>query len=300
MALALLWKERGIPSQEALSRLLKTGDFTKRKGRQGIGHAGTLDPFAEGWLLVGVDEGTKFLSVFQGFDKEYEASMLLGVSSRSLDTDEALEPAPAGLLENFLADPHWEEKLIDHLKTSIGVFEQVPPQFSAIRVGGSKRAYDFAREGKIVELKARRAEIFAAEHLNAEILDGQLQWRFRVRVSSGTYIRSLARDWGEKLLGSPGLLNGLVRTRISTLGADLPRSGVHFLKAQDLSEFFDIERISDNEVEALRSSGRWHPRPGSKAQLLVGDDAGPIAFTEAETGLIGRVFLSNPFDSRPS
>ncbi len=302
MALALLWKERGIPSQEALYQFLKAGPFAKRKGRQGIGHAGTLDPFAEGWLLVGVDEGTKLLSFFQGLDKEYIAEMILGATSISLDTDEVLEKAPEGLLENFLARADWEDQLRRHLASSLGEFQQVPPQFSAIRVGGAKRAYDFARAGKTVELKARAARLLEAEHLGASVSGetGLLHWKIRLRVSSGTYIRALARDWAQTLIGFPGLLCGLLRTRISTLGANHPHAGHQYLKLEDLRDFFEVIEVSENEIQSLRKGGLWHPRPSKMPQVLVSRHSGEaLAFTEVGSGKLVRVFLSDPFSVPP-
>ncbi len=301
MALALLWKEKGVRSQEALGNLLQDPAYAPRKGRRGIGHAGTLDPFAEGWLLVGVDEGTKFLSVFQGFEKEYQAEMLIGVTSKSLDTDEDMEFAGDPNFEKFLGPrENWDKKLSQFLESKIGTFDQIPPQFSAIRVGGSKRAYDYARKGETVELKARPATILEAQHLSVEVDSSTyaqpvVKWTFTVKVSSGTYIRSLARDWGQELLGSPGMLSGLIRTEIAGLGKSHKRSGVHYLSVEDLRSFFKLSPISFLEVDGLRNGGLWHARPSDRAELLLCPETMEVvAFTQTPNGNLGRVFLNDP------
>jgi len=301
MALALLWKEKGVRSQDALADLLKNQPFGARKGRKGIGHAGTLDPFAEGWLLVGVDEGTKFLSIFQGFDKEYDVEMLLGATSRSFDTDEEMAFPESSLGEDFFGTSlEAEEKFRSFLASKVGTFDQVPPQFSAIRVGGNKRAYDYARKGETVELKARSATILSAEHKSLKwdsttYSKGVFRWKFTVKVSSGTYIRALSRDWAQELISFPGMLTQLVRSEIAGLGRHHKRSGVHYLSIEDLSPFFEMAPISEFEVQQIRRGGRWLPRETEKAELLlVPETLEIVAFTEAPEGALGRVFLNDP------
>lgn len=233
MGLYLVWKDKGLLSQDCLFKFKKTlaqKSGALVKSRLNIGHTGTLDPFAEGLLLVGTGEGTKLLAPLTGLDKSYQARMFMGASSDSLDETGALilPESPLSLnLENIT------NKIQDFLPKAVGKIMQVPPALSAIKVDG-KRAYDRVRAGERVEMTARPAEIISIEHesLREFILEKGsasvpgLEWVFRVQVAAGTYIRSLARDWGEALCGFPGMLLDLRRSAIGPfeIGAPLERA----------------------------------------------------------------------------
>lgn len=166
-----------------------------------VGHAGTLDPLASGLLLICAGKFTKRIHEFQGMPKEYEGTITLGSSTPSYDLETEMD--------NVYPINHITHELIHKTKALfLGKIAQKPPVFSALKKDG-KRMYEYAREGKELEIKARFVEI-----LEFEILDINLpELRFRIKCSKGTYIRSIAHDFG-KALNSGGHLSSLRRTKI--------------------------------------------------------------------------------------
>lgn len=167
-----------------------------------VGHAGTLDPFASGLLILAVGAMTKQLSKFVGLDKTYEATMRFGASSDTMDRTGTIEQKECATITQA------------HLETILGEFrgeiDQVPPMYSAKKVGGQK-LYELAREGKVVERKPVRVTIHELEIVS-------FSWPtvvIRTRVSSGTYIRALADDIGKRL-GCGAYLEELRREKIGT------------------------------------------------------------------------------------
>lgn len=173
-------------------------------GERRVGHAGTLDPFAEGVLIVLVGkEDTKRQREFMEMEKEYVAKIRLGAIS---DTDDATGIIQKSKLKN---KKHISKlKMRQILNSFTGTIEQVPPAYSAKKIRG-KKAYELARRGEALRLAPKKVTIHAIELLNYNwpILD------IRVTCSSGTYIRALARDIGEKLRCG-AYLESLTRTRI--------------------------------------------------------------------------------------
>ncbi len=166
-----------------------------------VGHAGTLDPLATGVMIICTGKNTKLIESFQYQTKEYIATIKLGETTPSFD----LETQVDGTYEtNHITRELIEEKL----KGFIGRIEQIPPAFSACKVDG-KRAYELAREGKDVELKAKELVIDEIELITCELPVISI----RVVCSKGTYIRALARDIG-LALNSGAHLSALERTRI--------------------------------------------------------------------------------------
>lgn len=166
-----------------------------------VGHAGTLDPLATGLLIICTGKKTKTIESYQAQEKEYIATMQLGVSSESYDLEtEVSEQKDVS---------HITEAAIEGLKESfMGDILQTPPIHSAVKVDG-KRAYSLARKGKEVKLDPRPITISDIEFTRVELPEVQ----FRVVCSKGTYIRSLVRDMGEQL-GTGAVMTGLIRTRI--------------------------------------------------------------------------------------
>ena len=166
-----------------------------------VGHAGTLDPLATGLLVICTGKMTKQINTFQGQEKEYTGTFVLGSSTPSYDLETEID--------NTYPTDHITETLIhDTTKQFIGKIEQFPPVFSAIKKDG-KRLYEFARAGEEVEIKSRQVEITEFEITQIS----NLELQFRVVCSKGTYIRSLAHDFG-KALNSGAHLSELRRTRI--------------------------------------------------------------------------------------
>ena len=183
----------------------------KAVGTKKVGHAGTLDPLATGLLVLGIESGTKLLTFLVGVDKTYLATIRLGVSTVSDDSQsEILETAaPAALA---LVSP----ELIDQEMSKLtGVIQQRPSSVSAIKVDG-KRAYDLVRAGEEVELKSREVTVSTFELLSrSSSADGFMDLEVKVECSSGTYIRALARDLGQAL-GVGGHITELRRTRVGS------------------------------------------------------------------------------------
>ena len=169
-----------------------------------VGHAGTLDPLATGVLIVCTGRATKRIDELQNGDKEYVATIRLGATTPSFDLETEVD-----------AVYPWEhitrERVEEIIPTFIGKIMQVPPVFSAVKVDG-KRAYNLARKGKEVELKAKPLYIKEMELLGMDMPEITL----RIVCSKGTYIRALARDLGEAL-GSGAHLTGLRRTRVGNV-----------------------------------------------------------------------------------
>ncbi|WP_027880861.1 tRNA pseudouridine(55) synthase TruB [Mesoflavibacter zeaxanthinifaciens] len=166
-----------------------------------VGHAGTLDPLATGLLVICTGKMTKQINTFQGQIKEYTGTFVLGSTTPSFDLETEID--------NTYPTDHITEALIHQTtKQFIGEIDQYPPVFSAIKKDG-KRLYEFARAGEDVEIKSRKVTIEAFEITK---ING-LSLEFRVVCSKGTYIRSLANDFG-KALNSGAHLSVLRRTKI--------------------------------------------------------------------------------------
>lgn len=172
-----------------------------------VGHAGTLDPLATGLLIICTGKFTKKIEEYQGQIKEYTGTITLGATTPSYDLETEIN-------ETFKTD-HISEKLI--LKTTkqfIGEINQKPPIFSAIKKDG-KRLYEFARAGETTEIKSRKITITEFEITNVDFPKVE----FRVVCSKGTYIRSLAYDFG-LALNSGAHLSALRRTKIGEFNVE--------------------------------------------------------------------------------
>ncbi|GAA1947455.1 tRNA pseudouridine(55) synthase TruB [Microbacterium deminutum] len=198
----LVDKPGGMTSHDVVARARRA------LGTRKIGHAGTLDPMATGLLILGVEGATRLLTFIVGLDKRYEATIRLGAST---DTDDAegteTSRADAGALAAMTS-----ERIAAGVAALTGRISQVPSTVSAIKVGG-RRAYDLAREGAEVELKAREVTVSRFEVVAARSGPDAVDLDVVVDCSSGTYIRALARDLGAAL-GVGGHLTALRRTRI--------------------------------------------------------------------------------------
>lgn len=166
-----------------------------------IGHAGTLDPLATGVLIVCTGKKTKMIEKLQYETKEYVATIKLGETTPSFDLETEVDAT-------FHTEHITKELVEETLKKFLGEIQQIPPAYSAVKVDG-KRAYEYARKGKEVELKPKTLVIDEIELLEYEMP----VIKVRVVCSKGTYIRALARDIGEAL-NSGAHLTALRRTRI--------------------------------------------------------------------------------------
>jgi tRNA pseudouridine55 synthase len=207
-------KPAGITSHDVVARVRRLA------GTRRAGHAGTLDPMATGVVVVGVGRGTRLLTYLSGLDKDYEATIRLGIATVTDDAEgEITDVAPSGVVASV--DVARVERAVGALT---GEIQQVPSAVSAIKVAG-QRSYALVRAGKKVELAPRPVTVstFAIAAVRRDVSAGVaeswgveaevLDLDVRVTVSSGTYVRALARDLGATL-GVGGHLTALRRTRV--------------------------------------------------------------------------------------
>ena len=190
-----IFKEKGFTSHDVVAKM--RGILKQKK----IGHSGTLDPDATGVLPVLLGNATVLSDMLTDKSKEYEAVMLLGVSTDTQDiTGKILEKRDTSNLN--------KDMVKEIILSFLGEYMQLPPMYSALKVGG-KKLVDLAREGKEVKREPRAVYIF-----DIDIMDISLpEVKFKAKVSKGTYIRTLCHDIGEKLLVG-GCMESLIRTRV--------------------------------------------------------------------------------------
>jgi tRNA pseudouridine55 synthase len=202
----LVDKPLGWSSFQAVNKLKYTLKNRTGVSKFKIGHAGTLDPLATGLLVVCTGKMTKRIHEFQDAVKEYTGTIVLGATTPSFDLETAVN-------EHFPVEHINEAYIVETTKQFIGEIQQVPPVFSAIKKEGV-RLYEHARAGETVHIEPRTVTIYEFEITACNLPDIQ----FRVVCSKGTYIRSLANDFG-KALQSGAHLSALRRTAIGSLKA---------------------------------------------------------------------------------
>ena len=180
-----------------------------------VGHAGTLDPLATGLLLICTGKATRTIAGLQAQEKEYTGVISLGATTPSYDLETEID-------RHFSTDHITDAAIKDAARTLTGRIWQTPPVFSALKKDG-KRLYELARKGEKAEVPPREVEIAEFE---ITALNG-MEISFRVRCSKGTYIRSLAYDFGQ-ILGSGGYLSSLKRTKIGAYHVDNSQSPLDF------------------------------------------------------------------------
>jgi tRNA pseudouridine55 synthase len=219
-------KPPGISSFDVVRRIRKAVGIRK------VGHGGTLDPFAEGVLVIGIGRGaTRQLGEFLKGDKEYIAEVILGIVTDTYD------PTGKVLERNTVPDEDeevLEKRICTVLKKYEGEIQQVPPSFSAVKVNGV-RSYKAARKGEELEIKARRITISEIKLTRLT----KIGFEMRVVCSHGTYIRSLAYDIGREL-GYGAHLGKLVRTRVSDF---------------TINEAINMDEFIENAI--IRENGTW-------------------------------------------
>ncbi len=172
-----------------------------------VGHAGTLDPLATGLLIICTGKQTKQIDTYQGQIKEYTGTFTIGATTPSYDLETEID-------KTFSTDHITEELLHETTKQFVGEIQQKPPIFSAIKKDG-KRLYELARKGETTEIKARTVTVSEFEITKVNLPEVE----FRIVCSKGTYIRSLAFDYGNAL-NSGAHLSVLRRTKIGDFSVD--------------------------------------------------------------------------------
>ena len=206
-----------------------------------VGHAGTLDPLATGVVTICTGKATKRIDELQAHTKEYVATLQLGATTPSFDLETAVDAT--------FPTEHITKELVEEVLTHfLGRIEQVPPAFSACKVDGH-RAYDLARKGKDVQLKAK---ILVIDEIELQDFNPEtMQITIRVVCSKGTYIRALARDIGEALKSGAHLI-ALRRTRVGDIRVEDCMSVEDFpvwLEKQEIEK----ETESDNDIKRTQT-----------------------------------------------
>ena len=227
-------KPSGIGSSKVVAILKKQFNIKK------IGHMGTLDPLAEGVLPIAIGKATRMFDYFLEKRKTYIAEFTFGATTDTLDSE-------GEITETTLVIPT-KQQILDILPNLIGEIDQIPPQYSAKKVNG-KCAYDFARQGEIVELNPKRITIY-----NIDLISGDgNKYKFEIECSGGTYIRSIARDMAQ-LLHSKAYMSRLIRTKSGSFNIDKAYY-LDELKQLSLSEVLcGIEEIFDFPIIKLDNS----------------------------------------------
>jgi tRNA pseudouridine55 synthase len=229
-------KPGGLTSRAALDRAQR---WFPRRTR--LGHTGTLDPLATGVLVLCIGSATRLTEFVQDMPKTYQADFLLGSRSDTDDADGTVTPVPG-------AQPPERDKLIAQLQAFVGEIQQVPPVFSAAKVTG-RRAYDLARAGHEVPLAPRPVRVYGIDVRHY----AYPRLAVEVRCGKGTYIRSLARDLGERL-GCGALVQTLRRVRVGP---------------------FSVTAAVNLETDAATARGKLLPASAAVAdlaQLVLGPD----------------------------
>ena len=236
----LINKPKGITSRDVVNKLCKIFNTNK------IGHTGTLDPIAEGVMLVCVGKATKLVEILTSEDKEYVATVKLGILTDTLDMD-------GNIIETKDISMD-KEKLIEVLNSFVGEYNQEVPIYSAVKIDG-KKLYEYARENKKIELPKRKVKIYSIELL--ELNDKE--YKFKVRVSKGTYIRSLIKDINDKL-NIIGSMSSLVRTKQGKYNIedsytldDIKNNKYNILSITDIVKDENSVIIDDNLFEKIRN-----------------------------------------------
>ncbi|MEI8092941.1 MAG: tRNA pseudouridine(55) synthase TruB [Spirochaetales bacterium] len=269
----LLNKRPGVTSFQALYPL-------KREYGTVLGHTGTLDQFAQGLLVVLTGKFTKFTPFFTDFDKVYEADFTFGRETTTLDPEgTTVSEGPVPPLESLLS----------YANQFRGVLNQVPPQYSAVHIDG-KRAYQRVRDGESPEIPPRAITVHELD---------VVRWAnpvltLRVHCSKGTYIRSLARDWG-RLAGCGAFVSRLIRHRVGPFS--LPEQPQVFMDEHETLKILDIPLLEVRDLDGvsrgldpLRQSSELMDLPQERAALV--DSAGRLgAVVERRAGRWSYVFV---------
>ena len=237
----LVNKKKDMTSRDVVNILTKILNTKK------IGHTGTLDPFAEGILLVAVNKGLKVVKLLNYKDKEYIAKVKLGIKTDTLDMT-------GNILEEKKEELNKEE-LLEVLKSFIGDYSYEVPIYSAIKVNG-KKLYEYARNNQKVELPIKNSYIY-----DIKLIDFKYNsFTFSVKVSNGTYIRALVRDISKKL-NKLMTLEELTRTKVDNLLIensytleDIKNNNFKLLKINDLLNYKEVELERDLEDKVLNGN----------------------------------------------
>lgn len=266
----LINKEENWTSFDICAKLRRV--FATKK----VGHSGTLDPFAEGLMLVCLGQATKVIPFLENYDKEYEATLYLGKETDTLDKTGTV------INEKDVLDYSIEE-INDVLKSFLGKINQVPPMYSALKKDGLPLYY-LARMGVEVERKSREVEIFSIELISYQ----KPYLKFKVHVSKGTYIRSLGLDIARKL-NTVGHLVELKRTKIGKFNLNQSKKVTEVTENDKISivellSFMETITVDDKMERDIRNGVRLSLSAGKEVLLKNKDNIALAIYYQKEDG----------------
>ncbi|MDN6273268.1 MAG: tRNA pseudouridine(55) synthase TruB [Corynebacterium casei] len=279
--LVVVDKPAGMTSHDVVARIRR--EFGTRK----VGHAGTLDPMATGVLILGIERGTKFLAHMVAATKAYDATIRLGASTTTDDFE-------GEVINQTSAEHITDEQALAEIKKLTGDIMQKPAKVSAIKIDG-KRAYQRVRDGEEVDIPARPVTVSRFD-VNASRTEPR-EFDVTVECSSGTYIRSLARDLGDSL-GVGGHLTALRRTAVGPfLLADAsPIDNLQLSLTLDEALVRCYPRLDVTEEEAAKlAMGQWlEPRGLKGTHAAVGPDGRSVALIKEQGKRLATGFVAHP------
>ena len=236
----LINKEKGLTSRDVVNQISKKLQTKK------VGHAGTLDPIATGLLVIGVGNGTKILDLLTLDQKEYIATVSIGIQTDTYDiTGNILKKQ-----ENYQLD---KKTLENTLNSFLGSYEQEVPKYSAVKING-KKLYEYARKQEEIELPKRLVTIYQIELLNYN----DSEFTFKTLVSKGTYIRSLINDIGLKL-NIPMTMKELKRTRSGKFlleNSNLITDNYNYITIDKALDFKIIELEDEDLLKKVKNGNK--------------------------------------------
>ena len=244
-----VYKEKGYTSHDVVAKLRGIA------GQKKIGHTGTLDPDAEGVLPVCLGKATKVCELLTDKDKTYRAVLFLGQTTDTQD-------ASGTVLETSDVSNLNEAQVTEAVQSFAGEYAQIPPMYSALKVGG-KKLYELAREGKTVERKARNVMIHSIKILRVDLPRVEME----VSCSKGTYIRTLCHDIGEKL-GVGGCMESLLRVQV---GRFVLADSLRLSEIQKTKEDGNLEKILQPIDSVFEQYRAVRIRPDQEKRLQNGN-----------------------------
>lgn len=244
-----VYKEKGYTSHDVVAKLRGIA------GQKKIGHTGTLDPDAEGVLPVCLGKATKVCELLTDKDKTYRAVLFLGQTTDTQD-------ASGTVLETSDVSNLNESQVTEAVQSFVGEYAQIPPMYSALKVGG-KKLYELAREGKTVERKARNVMIHSIKILRVDLPRVEME----VSCSKGTYIRTLCHDIGEKL-GVGGCMESLLRVQV---GRFVLADSLCLSEIQKAKEDGNLEKILQPIDSVFEQYRAVRIRPDQEKRLQNGN-----------------------------
>ena len=213
---------------------------SKKLATKKVGHTGTLDPMAEGVLVLCCGKALKIVDLITNYDKEYIAEVTLGIGTDTLDLT-------GNIISEVKVKSISKENTLEVLKSFLGTYEQEVPKYSAIKING-KKLYEYARNGIEIILPKRNVNINTLELItDIKQENGHVIFSIKTKVSKGTYIRSLIRDIGNKL-GYPACMSKLIRTKQGIFDIESCQNINEEYKFLTIKEVLkDMEQVSVNE-----------------------------------------------------